>query len=462
MRQTFQAALAIAIAATLATPTFAGAAPSKSDLLAKEIRSRCVGAPGSPGVISAAGLWEAFEAAKVGVIGVEPGWRNDAKHTLADNVGGAVANAETSTFKVKGNKEAFGELRGYFTGWLDPNRVGANDWLPYAAGGVRVEAKSGPIGGVQPVASDVYGGSDERYLFRCPVLASDPAPPEVEGPKWTIAKTPEDLAKELDKKAFADLAFIDNIDKREESYSIAMAVGRSYPAFVLRNYRADASPPDVSRVLTGRIEPFVQYVRQGSDKADSTSVNNLDFGLNLAGRLDLTDFPSNRSASHYYTLTARYLTDDDFNSDVLAAQIYLEPQLPLAGYWDPYPLIVDADWELRADWSSAVMADVISVQDIGDKTKLKDAAEYVRLGYDLKGALRWIPDGDGAWSVSLTASYKVRDGQTEDGGDAQLFASDLSLSPSPHFSIGIGYNRGENLETFEFQELWSMKFGVRY
>lgn len=175
-------------------------------------------------------------------------------------------------------------------------------------------------------------------------------------------------------------------------------------------------------------------------------------------------FGAGKTYTGYYSASAAIWTDDKFKSEAYAAELVLDPPLPYIPYHRSYKAL-DRGGPVEVDfkWGAHFVADWIQVDDPGRRKELVDQAEYVRIGYDTGFDLRFGP-ADADWRFLLSADYGLRDGQTEDGGDAQLFSSSLLFldGKETHWSFGLSYERGENLQSFEKSELWKLVFGARF
>jgi hypothetical protein len=300
-------------------------------------------------------------------------------------------------------------------------------------------------------------GADLRIICRNPDRSASPVSSTTSNqPSLTVVNAAEDLDEgDITKKTFGEFSYSDNREARTQAWSVKVAAALQWPEKI-----GSALPFDS---FTWAPLVYVAYDRQGeNDPAKDGYVNNLDFGVQLNGALDL---PWGETlATGYYGLSARYQTDDNFRSEVYAAEFRFEPPLaPIKHHniydrlWSGGPVAADFKW--RAD----LVADWIEVSDAGRKVALVDKAEYVRLGYDIDLALRVGPS-DKDWRVLFRAKYQLRDGRTEDGGDAQIFTGGLSYlaSEDTRWKFGLTYERGENLESFERSELWKLAIGFRY
>ncbi|WP_293824660.1 hypothetical protein [uncultured Brevundimonas sp.] len=102
------------------------------------------------------------------------------------------------------------------------------------------------------------------------------------------------------------------------------------------------------------------------------------------------------------------------------------------------------------------------VNDPGQKKALTERTTYRRLGYDFGLDLRFHPSDD--WHILWTNQYQVREDQTDAGGDAELFSRSLlfNLSKDSHYSFGLNYENGRDLQNLEPTEVWKLVIGLLY
>lgn len=337
-------------------------------------------------------------------------------------------------------------------------------------GGVWIDATE--AGGVdtQTRLARLFTADDTglRVVCRNPAAdepQSEPSPQRqgqsgADQPTLSIVKTAGDLGEgDLEKKTFAEFSYSDNRDTRVQAWAVKLAAGLQW------SERLVPSEPNGRPYLTAAPLAFVAFDRAGdNDPSEEGYVNNLDFGVQLGGRLGM--MWGEGPAVGYYRLTGRYQTDDKLESAIYAAELRLVPPLPPIKHHRVYePLWNGGSWAVDLKWKADLVADWIEVSDAGEKTALVDKAEYVRLGYDADLALRVGPSAsDRDWRLLLSARYALRDGQTQDGGDAQWFTGGLAYLPSDdaNWSFGLTYERGETLESFERAEIWRLAVGYRY
>jgi hypothetical protein len=375
------------------------------------------------------------------------------------------------------NHDALLNLSRFAYDWTDPKR---GLQLPVRKGGVIATRPDGTLlpsapAEAQQVLAAILSGNDTTYVFHCragklpspdgsgprpPVTASQPAKPGQSTGRWALAKTPKDLAKGVpkdlraaDDATYAELGFTDDSVKDVETYTINATFGRVFSEW------------GDGQAAGGKASVFVEVQRQGTDvPVKDGYVNNLNFGLAQSGRLSWRPAGDARDRVFYYDLTAKYLSDDDFESEAYQAAVSLDPPLSLPGYRIADELSGDGGlFRTWAWWSTAAVADWMQVDDPGEKEAWKTKPQFTRIGYDLAGHVIWIPrDPRTKYAFKLDVSYALRDGQTREGGDAQLVSAAIRWLPDPRLSLSIAYDRGENLDSLERIDVWKLVAGARF
>jgi|GEM_PF-3188666 len=412
------------------------------------------------GVISAQALGTAIFASGIAPLHQEYQW----------NAGGPAAIARQAFADDAGpNADSLNRLQSLISTWIAPDD-GGSAWLPLASGGVSVRRADGSPATArdgEAVLADILAGNAGRFVFGCRhVPASDDAPEMEEDdaadetdrrPVFAVAKTPDDLALALADKSFAEFAYLEDREADSQTYSAYVTLGLIWPE------RAHPSPTwTTSRfgwLVRARPGLFVQYEREGSDTTpDVDETNNLNFGLQAAGFLQTRGAARGATTrTHYFAFGARYLTDDQFESEGWSVLARVTPGLRWPGFQTPQ----DLTDRLQYRWLVSGIADYESIEDPGDKASLQDSPEFGRLGFDADAELRLFLTPDREQAISLSASYAMRADVTGADGDADLFTSRLLFEPSPHYSFGIVYERGENLESLEAIEQWKLTVGIR-
>lgn len=367
--------------------------------------------------------------------------------------------AELAASVVRGGSNAnAANLRQLLREWI--SHQGA-EGLPYEAGGVRIW---GP-GRVrlnedqtEAVLAAILDGRDS-YIFEC--RSDGPrSPPQRDerragdddhpssATRFSVAKTAGDLAVgEVKEKSAAELSFVDDDVADTNSYSVRGAVGLVFNEFPY------SFVDDPERRVGGHAQGavFVQFERDGSDAtADADEVNNLSLGGMLGGYIAFQKI----RGSHYFAFTGRVTSDDRLDSRAYKLAASLTPELAGNGRERVLAPRIGFDWDLT------LHAEGLAVDDPGRKALLQDSPEWFRLGYDARAdVVAYVLPAP--WEASLSAEYKLREGLTEDGGDAQWFTSAVLFRPNDNLGFGLSYDRGEVLDSLEFVDRWTLKVTFR-
>lgn len=360
------------------------------------------------------------------------------------------------------NQEAYLILGRLVESWVAPDAPGAGNFLPFASGGVAISRRDGAAlasSETAAVLADIVDQSDARFVFRCtpPGETPDPAPESGRMPpfKLIIAKEPDDLAlPKLTDRPFAEAAYVRDADAGEETFSFYGTLGLNFGdrAIGQQAYRDGRSP------LMLRLRPiaFAQLEYEKVSGTGAAKTDNLNFGLELGGDLQTrTGAGASVTANHFLSLSLRYLTDTRFDSSGWSVVAKWAPRLPIPGSFVPAPLgdAMDLSWKLTGVFDHA------GFEDPGRKTELLTAPHFTRVGLDAIAALRLKLGNTNI--VTLSGEYAFREKFGSGPGDAQLLGLRMTFAPSDHFSFGIGYDRGENLDTLEHSDTLKLTIGVR-
>lgn len=440
--------LACVIAAALARGAPASAAdPALVEKLAPAIAEHCVN-----DLITAQALGEAVVTLALPDLkpeyGLLRGPRAVAARAFADTAGP--------------NREAYTRLRRLTQTWVNPADPGVNDYLPLSAGGVAILERDGSR--VLPDRSEaalvaMLEGDDTAFAFRCVTTAAPPPPnsesdatPSPHRAVFTIARSPGDLALPLKKKSFAEVSFLSNEVTDEDSYSIYATAGVSWGEFT------PVTRPQHEGGLVVRAIPsaFVQLEREGIGDGNAVDdIDNLNFGAQLSGFVQAR---GGSTATHYYALTARFLSDGRLDSEAWSAALSITPEIPWPGYDQPYDLVRD---RVEFSWLASGVADYFDVVDPGRKSELQTAPEFARLGFDLSAGLRFLLGANRTDALAFLADYRLREELGSGVGDARILSLKLLFEPDPKYAFGIAFDRGRNLDSLEFAETWKITLGVK-
>jgi hypothetical protein len=441
------------IIAAVLTLGFGGAAHADGQDIVVAVRKACRPAPGLPdgyGLVSA----EAVRDAVHEQLPLPPGVWVEGVDAMADR-------AMKPLPAVSDDDRQLSRYRLIVAAWSEVPGTADDPTLRRA--GVRIEPTGANVDVRARLVQLLRGDKELRIVCRGPT--PEPAQQEPrKGPHFLLVKQASDLGaadfadgaalpeSPIAKKSFAEFTYVDDRQTHVQSWAVKLAAGLQWPE---QGWVAK----DGASYLKWNRRLYVAYDRQGENNplADGY-VNNLDFGGQLSGR-----FGFGKTLTSYYAISAAYRTDDDFKSKAYAVELSVDPPLPYIPYHRGFRRFAANPIAADFKWGANLVADWIQVDDPGRRQLLADQAEYARLGYDAGFDLRFGPAKQ-SWRLLLSVDYGLRDGQTKEGGDAQLFTSSLVFldKETTNQSFGLSYERGENLQSFENSELWKIVLGVRY
>lgn len=354
------------------------------------------------------------------------------------------------------NQEAYLLVGGTVRSWTAPTALGAGRFLPFADGGIEVQARDGRVLGeadTVAVLADILDRSDANYRFVCTPLA-DAAPTRPDGGGVTtllIAKEPTDLTvPKLTDRPFAEFAYLRDEDAGTDTYSFYGTLGLGFGdrSIGRRAYQARRSN------LMMRIRPlaFAQLEYEKGSEAAAAKVDNLNFGAEFGGVLQSRGA---KTDIHFWSLSVRYLTDTRFDSSGWSAAAKWTPYFGISGNIVPYTIGDGVYFQ----WRLTGVADHAGFSDIGRKTELATAPHYTRLGFDAVAELRLkLADAN---LLSFGGTYALRENLERGPGDVERLTLRLTFAPSDNFSIGLGYDRGDNLDTLQHTRTVKLTVGIR-
>lgn len=352
------------------------------------------------------------------------------------------------------NQEAYLLIGSTVRSWTSPNALGASNFLPLDDGGIEVRARNDRTlaeADAPAVMADILDRDDSHYRFVCRPSAKFSPPPDGGGVAvLLIAKEPTDLAiPRLTDRPFAEFAYLRDEDAKTDTFSFYGTVGLGFGDQALGRTAFEA----MHRGSMLRIHPLVftqlEYERAGN--AATTKVDNLNFGAEIGGTLQ-TRAP--RTNFQFWTLSARYLTDTRFASSGWSTVAKWTPYFGLPGNLVPYSYKgVEFTWRLTG------VGDHAGFSDIGRKTELANAPHYTRLGLDAAAELS-LPLAGGN-SVSLDAGYGLRENLERGPGNVRRSTIRLTYKGSDNVAVGIGYDRGRNIDTLEHTRTVKLTIGIR-
>lgn len=351
------------------------------------------------------------------------------------------------------NQKAYRRIGRIVTSWTAPGAAGAANFLPLAAGGVEVRARDGRTLGeadAVTVLADLIDRSDARYRFVCmPPEDSVPPPPDGGGgiARLVIAKEPTDLTvPELTDRPFAEFAYLRDDDAGTDTYSFYGTLGVSF------GDRTIGKGGQGSTILRIRPLAFAQLEYEKASDTPAAKVDNLNFGAELGGYVQTR---GNTTANQFWSLSLRYLTDTRFESSGWSGAVKWSPYFGVPG--NMVPFAIGKRFEFQ--WRLSGVGDHAGFSDIGRKTELASAPHYTRLGLDAAAELHFKLAGSNI--VTLGATYAWRENLERGPGDARRSSIRLTFAPSDNISLGLGYDRGRNIDTLEYTRTVKLTLGVR-
>ncbi|MEO7691199.1 MAG: hypothetical protein ABIS51_18090 [Sphingomonas sp.] len=354
------------------------------------------------------------------------------------------------------NRKAYLLVSRTVGGWTAPTAEGAGRFLPLAYGGIEVHARSGgPLGTADTAAvlADILDRSDANYRFVC-ILPGESSPPPADGGEVAqvlIAKEPTDFAAaKLTDRPFAEFAYLRDEDAGTDTYSFYGTLGIGFGDRPIGKEAYDAGRSHIM----ARVRPlaFAQLEYEKASDAATAKVDNLDFGLQLGG---VVQTRWKTTVNHFYALSVRYLTDTRFDSSGWSVAAQWSPRFSIPGNL----VAAKLGGGVYFSWNLTGVGDHAGFSDIGRKADLATAPHYTRLGFDAAADLRLkLANAD---ILSFGGTYALRKNLERGLGDAERFGLRLTFAPSDNLSIGIGYDRGRNLDTLEHTRTVKLIVGIR-
>ncbi len=382
--------------------------------------------------------------------------------------GGSGIGAVALDKPVKVNHRSVTRLRTLIAAWLNPDAAGSAERLPLADGGVEIllSDNGGATGDAMPrVLAAVLEGRDDGMTIRClprtgggapasPVVAvAAPAPTRAE---IIVTRAPTDLTiQSLVDRPSAEIAYTNNLDRHRETLSLTGTIGVVWREFAL----GDPARVDREGGVFARIKPtaFVQIEREGST-GNPDATDNLAVGFQVGGFVQTRSAPGKRprTASHYFALNGRYLTDTRFASRSWSLAARVTPDIDLPGNDVAYVIVKD---RLTFRWLVSGTFDHLSNDRPGRKLDLIDAPSWTRLGFDATANVTLNLRDRGR--VQLRADYGQRYNLERGPGDAQRLSLRFQYLPDNHISFGIAYDDGESFDLLTHTSVIKAVFGIK-
>jgi len=353
------------------------------------------------------------------------------------------------------NREAYLLIGGTVRGWTVPTAIGAGNFLPLDDGGIEVRARDGKAlaeADTSAVLAAILDRNDSRYRFVCrPSAELSSPPPDGSGVGMLlIAKEPTDLTiPRLTNRPFAEFAYLRDEDAKTDTFSFYGTLGLGFGDRAIGRAAFEANHSGAMLRVRPLVFTQLEYERAGN--AGTAKVDNLNFGAEIGGNLQTRGARTN---FQFWTLNARYLTDTRFASSGWSTAAKWTPYFGLPGNLVPYSYKgVEFTWRLTG------VGDHAGFSDIGRKTELANAPHYTRLGLDAAAELS-LPLAGGN-SVSLDAGYGLRENLERGPGNVRRSTIRLIYKGSDNVAVGIGYDRGRNIDTLEHTRTVKLTIGIR-
>lgn len=318
--------------------------------------------------------------------------------------------------------------------------LGLADAAPLVPKGFAIEVDQAAAPARVDRAAAFLNGNFAWVVVRCPATTvrtntgttpdrQERRPSEPEAPAFVIAKTEDDMGKDLEKRGFASIGFSSDRLADKMQWDIDAYAGFNAP------------------ILTTEfeIEPFVGFQYHTGKKVDD-----LSFGGALLW------YPGN--SGHLIRLKGAWETDHRFKSSLWRGDIGWTP--PILDRACEGATVPDRSF---ANCEITLVADYSSVANPGSKADLLGMTDFFRVGGDVRFTYgRSL--GDKLGFVVGTVGFSFRQDPSGPRGDAELFTASLGLQPSDkgNWKISIDYTNGRDLTELSRQDMIVLSVGFRY
>lgn len=247
--------------------------------------------------------------------------------------------------------------------------------------------------------------------------------------KLVIGKNEEDLGKDFAKRGFASFGLSSDREANETAWDIDAYLGVDTP------------------ILGGNeieFEPFASLQYHSQKKVDD-----LAFGGALLW------YPSN--SGHLVKLKGAWESDINFRSSLWRGELGWTPP------WFDICERTGSPSDHYANCELTLVGDVQKISDPGRKDDLLTLSSFGRIGFDAR-LVYGHSIGDSFGFVIATAGYSLRERPGNGGGDADLFAASLGLSPSKTgaWKMSLDYTKGRDLTALTKQDKIVITVGFRH
>jgi hypothetical protein len=196
--------------------------------------------------------------------------------------------------------------------------------------------------------------------------------------------------------------------------------------------------------LDQRYRPFVAFQK---DTSKDEEVNDLTFGLLRSW--DMPQWPIGTRLQ----LAGSYETDEEFDSEVWRVDAIARLNLDCGRRNSPRAGVMCLP-TIRADYAD--------IQDRGDKASLADLSSYGRLGAGFEVKAWYYPTP--SLRLNFGAEYTFLNSLGDSDADAERTTFSASFSPAgaEWFSVGVEWNRGQDLTSLQDEDEVQIKVGFKH
>jgi hypothetical protein len=269
--------------------------------------------------------------------------------------------------------------------------------------------------------------------------------------QFRVRGKPEDLGVGRDDQPFqgvsaATLSTVNDVAAQKNTFDAHITVG-----YVL--------PPLERNGLVLESLPFIQYDRSyvdgGKAPPNASNVNNLGFGIQERFTFPIGGMYGSLFVQPEYIISLRS------HAEVLKVRLAYEPDplIPYIGFAAPTPV--------SSFWATAYARAVVNIYDVvrpSNDNSLAPAGTFVNAGTELGLAL-FVNDDDSPFNgISIPITYTILHGFSGPYKTVDLLqvAINYTLPKTKYVTVGLSYNVGRNLDTFEDQKVYKVSLGYKF
>lgn len=266
--------------------------------------------------------------------------------------------------------------------------------------------------------------------------------------------SPERVVDESDEGAL--ISFNRDLDA---GGTVVQAVGSLYSVIPLQFDKPDERPAPGMRLRSVALIPSLSFDITESSEDDADDGSSLTFRLAGQGEVRQTPLEDQFLAALYPRLGIAYATDLELDSDVLAAEVDIDPVLNISGNHINTPLIPGL---LQARWTALLHSESGYTINAGDDTSLEEDEWFLRIGPKLRVDL--VPDITAIENWRLSFAYDYLWGTGGTSSETSLLETSLSYTPSSNspVELTLSYRKGDTLLLdYEVDQL-TLGIGVKF